>query len=1689
MVITPPSGTQPDLVVQSPSVSGFDGTSGDSFTLNATVRNQGTGAAATTLRYYRSSDATISTGDTAAGTDAVGALAASATSAESISLTAPATAGTYYYGACVDTVTRESDTANNCSSAVRVTVSSSGGGNNFGVGDALLGVPTSGFFVPARVSGASVSSSGGTTTLTFNNGGFIELQDGTRYTCRTAGGCAASNGVVTLGTIERGGGGTTTPTTQADLVVQTPSTSGFDGTPGDSFTLNATVRNSGIGAAAATTLRYYRSSDATIATTDTAVGTDAVGALAASATSAESISLTAPATAGTYYYGACVDTVTDEANTGNNCSTGVTVVVTAPVTPPDLVVESPGVSDATPTTGGSFTLNATVRNQGTGAATATTLRYYRSSDATISTGDTAAGTDAVGALAASATSAESISLTAPATAGTYYYGACVDTVTRESDTANNCSSAVRVTVSSSGGGNNFGVGDALLGVPTSGFFVPARVSGASVSSSGGTTTLTFNNGGFIELQDGTRYTCRTAGGCAASNGVVTLGTIERGGGGTTTPTTQADLVVQTPSTSGFDGTPGDSFTLNATVRNSGIGAAAATTLRYYRSSDATIATTDTAVGTDAVGALAASATSAESISLTAPATAGTYYYGACVDTVTDEANTGNNCSTGVTVVVTAPVTPPDLVVESPGVSDATPTTGGSFTLNATVRNQGTGAATATTLRYYRSSDATISTGDTAAGTDAVGALAASATSAESISLTAPATAGTYYYGACVDTVTDEANTGNNCSTGVTVVVTAPVTPPDLVVESPGVSDATPTTGGSFTLNATVRNQGTGAAAATTLRYYRSTDATISTADTAAGTDRVSGLAASGTSDESISLPAPATAGTYYYGACVDTVSGEADTGNNCSTGVTVAVAVPTPDLVVASPTVSDGTPTTGGSFTLSATVRNAGTGAAVATTLRYYRSSDATVTTSDTAVGTDAVSGLTEARPGSSDVSYESISLTAPATAGTYYYGACVDSVSGESDTGNNCSTGVEVVVADPVAAPDLVVESPTVSNSSPSAGASFTLSATVHNQGGDRSAATTLRYYRSSDATITTSDTQVDTDFVSGLAAGATSDESIRLTAPATAGTYYYGACVDTVTGEADTTNNCSTGVAVAVPVPTPDLVVAPPTVSNGTPPTGGSFTLSATVRNQGTALAAATTLRYYRSTDTTISTADTEVGTDAVSGLTEARPGPSDVSYESISLTAPATVGTYYYGACVDSVTGESDTGNNCSTGVTVAVAARAPDLVVDASASDTSLDLGGSFTLRARVRNQGTGATPATTLRYYRSTDTTISTADTEVGTDAVHGLAASATSNESITLTAPATVGTYYYGACVDTVTDEADTTNNCSTGVTVVVAPAPDLVVESPTVSNSSPSAGASFTLSATVHNQGTGAAVATTLRYYRSTNATISTSDTAVGTDSVSGLAASATSDESISLTAPETAGTTYYYGACVDTVSGESDTGNNCSTGVTVTVPGSDLVVESPTVSNSSPSAGASFTLSATVRNQGSNPSAATTLRYYRSTNATISTSDSAVGTDSVSGLAAGATSAESISLTAPSSFGTYYYGACVDTVSGESDTGNNCSHGVRVTHDRLSAVTGLSVTQVGFSRNLRWTWNAVSGATHYKLYYCSFPTSGFCENFPPSLLVEVTGTTYFHENALFPGGTTYYTFRISPCSSLGCR
>ena len=238
------------------------------------------------------------------------------------------------------------------------------------------------------------------------------------------------------------------------------------------------------------------------------------------------------------------------------------------------------------------------------------------------------------------------------------------------------------------------------------------------------------------------------------------------------------------------------------------------------------------------------------------------------------------------------------------------------------------------------------------------------------------------------------------------------------------------------------------------------------------------------------------------------------------------------------------------------------------------------------------------------------------------------------------------------------------------------------------------------------------------------------------------------------------------------PDLDVGTLSVDDATPYTGESFTLSVTVTNTGDARSEATTLRYKQSDGT-------EVGTDAVGALE-----PGEESEQSITLIAPARRddaghGSYFtYKACVDTVTDESDTTDNCTDfveEVLIQVSVRLPaDLSMTSGGNRVSTVMpipfgtGATFRLTSIVDNVGQTASVATTVRYYQSADTTITTSDTELGTSAIGAIAPASSSAQGINLTAPSTAGTYYYGVCVDTVTGESDTTNNCSSSVPVTV---------------------------------------------------------------------------------------------------------------------------------------------------------------------------------------------------------------------------------------------------------------------------------------------------------------------------------
>ncbi|MHC1773954.1 MAG: CARDB domain-containing protein [Lentimicrobium sp.] len=297
---------------------------------------------------------------------------------------------------------------------------------------------------------------------------------------------------------------------------------------------------------------------------------------------------------------------------------------------------------------------------------------------------------------------------------------------------------------------------------------------------------------------------------------------------------------------------------------------------------------------------------------------------------------------------------------------------------------------------------------------------------------------------------------------------------------------------------------------------------------------------------------------------------------------------------------------------------------------------------------------------------------------------------------------------------------------------------------------------------------------------------------------------------------------------------------------------------------------------------------------------------------------------------------------------------------------------------------------------------------------------------------------------------------------VGAAPAtPDLVVQSPAVSPASVLSGATTTASCTVYNQGGAAAVASSLKYYLSTDNAYGTGDVLLATDAVVALNASASVAVSEVVTIPSsTAAGSYYilFVADANAQVTESNENNNVgSAALTVTsASGSpDLIVLYPAASPTALTAGQTTTASCTVQNQGTASAAASNLKYYLSTDNAYSAGDTYLATDAVAALATGASAAVSEVLTIPAATaaGTWYivYFADADAQVAESNETNNtgymaisvssatqgCNSTVQYPSSTLTPTTSWK-TQNSIYAGEFTAFNVTSGKT-YTFSYCS--------------------------------------------------
>lgn len=214
--------------------------------------------------------------------------------------------------------------------------------------------------------------------------------------------------------------------------------------------------------------------------------------------------------------------------------------------------------------------------------------------------------------------------------------------------------------------------------------------------------------------------------------------------------------------------PGTELQMELTFENNGEPDVESPNVGYYLSDNSVISATDTLVYAETGYTLGRDAPLQQTAIFSLPGNTeqGNYFLGAYVDHdgLIDETTVANNVA-----YYPVSVPPPDLTLIGRGVSTDVLIVEQSFNTWGNVQNNGA-VASATTLRFYVSTNATISVSDTQIGSAAVPALDGGASLAVGTAVMAPATPGTYWIGACVDSVNGETVTSNQCSTGLEVIV-------------------------------------------------------------------------------------------------------------------------------------------------------------------------------------------------------------------------------------------------------------------------------------------------------------------------------------------------------------------------------------------------------------------------------------------------------------------------------------------------------------------------------------------------------------------------------------------------------------------------------------------------------------------------------------------------------------------------------------------------------------------------------------------------------------------------------------------------------------------------------------------------------------------------------------------------------
>ena len=1060
-------------------------------------------------------------------------------------------------------------------------------------------------------------------------------------------------------------------------------------------------------------------------------------------------------------------------------------------------------------------------------------------------------------------------------------------------------------------------------------------------------------------------------------------------------------------------------TIYPTIRIANIGTAFANPsyVGFYVSTDSILTPSDTYVGSGYFSSLYPGASDSLSvgISLSNTLTEGNYYLFAYADYTGQifESNEKNN-SGKIPLTIASPYV--DLTITSISPSQASYIAGGYFTASVDEHNGGNAVSNSSSyIAYYISKDNTLDSSDQLLTTDyQYYGIAGNSDLYDYPSFYLPSTldTGTYYIIANADysNNTVESDESNN-TLAYPIHVGLPIT--DVTVSYFYCYTTIAMPGNYIYPQATVLNDGNSFQSDITIGYYLSTDSIYSIGDTYLSSTYIGYLysQASTTDYPGLYLPSGLSPGNYFLLAVVDNNNAIAETyEDNNVKSLGLAITIPAVDLSIYGLSLASNVASTDSYIYPSLYEFNDGSSYVSYNYVGYFLSTDSLYDSTDTFLSSDYASDL---YPGGYVGLAPSLYIPSYVPYGNYFLIAVADYGSNvvELDETNN-TQAVPLTLTTPYV--DLIVSFYGTDSSNTYhgvAGGYVNPQLAEYNIGNAYADYNYVAYFLSSDSTYDVGDTFLATDYISGVYAGGSAYLGPYLTIPSNVpgGNYYLLAVGDYYSNITESNEGNNVDYArLVVEEGSVDLsitFVSPDTLSSTTVIPGNYLYPSLYEYNTGTTDAGYHSVAFYLSNDLNVDSSDIYLSSEYVGGIL-----PGNYAYLNPSLYIPSYAsGNYYLLAIADNAfqVAETNEGNN-EAAVKVTVAPSDVDFTIYGLSASSPVTPGSYFNASLYEFNDGTSYSPSNYVGYYLSTDSIFDGSDINLGSDYVYEVSGSSYYSLYPTLYMPSYIsnGEYYLLAVADFYGQvaEANEYNNVgATRITVGVS-GPDLVIGSLTASNTNPDAGSFLYVTNTEVNQGNTDASGHFVGYFLSTDSTYDVWDTYLSTNYLAGLTAgnSTTFNPALYLPSSITDGV-YYLIAIADYGSGVNETNEYNNTkalritigDVVVPPVGADLSLAIFYANETTVTAGKSLSVVFDDYNSGTSVAGPHNVKFYLSTDTTVSSDDLVLGISYEDSLTPGGSSYQSTNLLIPySAYTGYYYVVGMTDADGyvtETDEYNN--------------------------------------------------------------------------------------------------